>query len=194
MAVQLDAANDWLTGVRRVASDNCDERPAAAAIDAIVIHGISLPPGEFGGAWIDALFTNTLDGAAHPYFHEICHLRVSAHVLISRAGEVTQFVPFSRRAWHAGASALAGRSGCNDFSIGIELEGCDDRPYNDVQYARLAELIAALMKSYPAITSDRIVGHCDIAPGRKTDPGPSFDWPRLRRLLARRTIARRTDP
>ncbi len=194
MTVRLDPDNNWLTGVRRVASDNCDDRPADAAVDAIVIHGISLPPGEFGGAWIAALFTNTLDANAHPYFQEICHLRVSSHVLINRAGDVVQFVPFSRRAWHAGVSSLAGRSCCNDFSIGIELEGSDDRPYNDVQYARLAELITALMSAYPAITSDRIVGHSDIAPGRKTDPGPSFDWLKLRRLLEIRSIARRIAP
>lgn len=168
----------WLTPARRVLSPNHDERPSEIAIDLLVIHGISLPPGEFGGPWIDALFTNRLDPASHPYFHSISALRVSAHLLIRRDGEVVQYVPFDRRAWHAGASCFGGRERCNDFSIGIELEGCDDQPYADEQYAALVAVTGALMRHFPAIAPERIVGHSDIAPGRKTDPGPCFDWSR----------------
>jgi len=173
----------WLVPVRRQPSANYDERPDGAAVELLVIHGISLPPGEFGGPWIDALFTNRLDPAAHSYFREICTLRVSAHVLIRRDGEVVQYVSFDHRAWHAGQSCFAGRERCNDFSIGIELEGCDDRPYDDAQYISLAAVTRALMQRYPAIDLTHIVGHSDIAPGRKTDPGPCFDWPRYRALL-----------
>ena len=153
------------------------------AVDLIVVHGISLPPGEFGGPWIDALFTKVLDPDAHPYFRTIADLRVSAHLLIRRDGDLAQYVPLHRRAWHAGVSNFAGRSRCNDFSIGIELEGTDHLPYDDRQYSRLAEVIAALRTAYPTLTPERLVGHADIAPGRKTDPGPAFDWARLRRLL-----------
>lgn len=192
--MEIDVTSGWLRDVRRRTSLNCDARPAGTVVDAIVIHNISLPPGEFGGRWIEALFANRLDPDAHPFFRRICRLRVSAHVVISRAGDITQFVPFALRAWHAGRSSLAGREGCNDFSIGIELEGCDDRPYNDVQYAALAALIIVLARAYPAITMDRIVGHSDIAPGRKTDPGDAFDWRRLRGLLEPRWPARRTEP
>lgn len=174
----------WLEGVRRAASPNCDERPPGTVIDLLVIHGISLPPGEFGGPHIEALFTNTLDPAAHPYFAEACAAPVSSHVLIRRSGEMIQFVPFDQRAWHAGASCFEQRTRCNDFSVGVELEGADDQPYEDAQYQTLAELTRALMRRYPAITPARIVGHSDIAPQRKTDPGPHFDWPRLRALLA----------
>jgi len=148
----------------------------------IVIHGISLPPGEFGGAWIDDLFLGRLDQAAHPYFAEIAHVRVSAHLLIRRDGSVTQYVPFHLRAWHAGVSSFDGRAGCNDFSIGIELEGTDDVPYAEAQYLNLARVIAALQQAYPSLRA--IAGHEDIAPGRKTDPGASFDWARLGVLLA----------
>ena len=172
-----------IAGLRFVASPNCDERPAGTAIDLLVVHGISLPPGEFGGGWIEDLFLNRLDPAAHPYFAEVHRLKVSAHLLIRRTGETIQYVPFERRAWHAGVSQFRGRSACNDFSVGIELEGADDIPYEPVQYARLAALARALMLAYPGITADRIAGHSEIAPGRKTDPGPAFDWPRLRRLL-----------
>lgn len=181
--MKVDVTSGWLQGVRRVESPNQDERPADAAIDLLVIHGISLPPGEFGGGWIDALFTNTLDPQAHPYFQEIADLRVSTHVLIRRDGEIVQYVPFHRRAWHAGQSCFEGRARCNDFSIGVELEGCDDRPYEEAQYAALAELARALMAAYPGITPERIAGHSDIAPGRKTDPGVAFDWPRFRALV-----------
>lgn len=149
--------------------------------ELVVVHGITLPPGEFGGPWIDDLFLGRLDPAAHPYFAAIAHLRVSAHLLIRRDGSITQYVPFHLRAWHAGTSVFGGRERCNDFSIGIELEGTDDGPYADVQYARLAGAIHALKKAYPTLTA--VAGHEDIAPGRKTDPGPAFDWGRLAREL-----------
>jgi AmpD protein len=144
-----------------------------------VIHGISLPPGKFGGPYVDQLFTATLDPAAHPFFAQIAHLQVSAHLLIQRTGEIIQYVSFLKRAWHAGLSHFAGRTGCNDFSIGIELEGCDDVPYTNEQYQQLNSVIKILQATWPLITQQRIVGHCDIAPGRKTDPGPAFDWKRL---------------
>ncbi|MEM9056624.1 MAG: 1,6-anhydro-N-acetylmuramyl-L-alanine amidase AmpD, partial [Pseudomonadota bacterium] len=153
------------------------------AIDLIVVHGISLPPGEFGGDGLDRLFLNRLDPHAHPYFATIAALRVSAHALVRRDGSVTQYVPFHRRAWHAGRSRFEGREACNDFAIGIELEGTDETPYADAQYAALAAVVAALRAAYPTLARGRIVGHSDIAPGRKTDPGPAFDWPRLERRL-----------
>jgi len=181
--MRIDPVTGLLNAARQVLSPNSDDRPAGVAIDLIVIHGISLPPGAFGGPWIDALFANTLDPAAHPYFAAVAGLRVSAHLLIRRDGEVVQYVPFHRRAWHAGASQYAGRSGCNDFSIGIELEGADHLPYDDRQYTPLAAVIRTLWQAYPTITPDRLAGHADIAPGRKTDPGPAFDWARLWRLL-----------
>jgi AmpD protein len=145
----------------------------------IVVHGISLPPGEFGGAQIEALFTNQLDWDAHPYFGEIRGLEVSAHLLIRRDGSLVQFVPFSQRAWHAGESCFRGQHRCNDFSIGIELEGEDETPYDDRQYAALQATILALCDAYPDISPREIAGHCDISPGRKSDPGPAFDWLRL---------------
>ncbi|MCW9029287.1 MAG: 1,6-anhydro-N-acetylmuramyl-L-alanine amidase AmpD [Kangiella sp.] len=168
-----------------MASPNCDERPDNEAPTLIVIHGISLPPGEYGGPWIDALFTNSLDPHAHPYFAEIHQLRVSSHLLIRRDGELVQYVPFNQRAWHAGLSSYEGRERCNDFSIGIELEGTDDEPYEPAQYQVLAECVAALLTAYPQLSAGRIAGHSDIAPGRKTDPGPHFDWPRFRQRLAK---------
>lgn len=164
-------------------SPNWDERPAGSDISLLVIHNISLPPGGFGGPWIDLLFTNRLPADAHPYFAGIAHLRVSAHLLIRRDGQAIQYVPFDKRAWHAGQSRFQGRSRCNDFSIGIELEGADEVPYSDAQYQTLGQIIRALMTKFPKITAQRIVGHCDIAPGRKTDPGPAFDWPRVHALL-----------
>ena len=185
--MKVDIASGCLEGARQVASPKHDERPPGTVIDLLVIHGISLPPGGFGGPWIDALFTNTLDPQAHPYFKDIAGLRVSAHVLIRRDGEIIQYVPLQRRAWHAGQSCFDGRNRCNDFSIGIELEGCDDQPYEDAQYLALAGVVRALTAAYPAITPGRIVGHCDIAPGRKTDPGPAFEWDRLRTLLGQAT-------
>jgi AmpD protein len=166
----------WLKGARRIPSPNCDARPEGTAICLIVIHNISLPPGQFSGDGIVELFTNRLDPTAHPYYAEIAQLRVSAHFLIRRRGELTQFVPCGQRAWHAGVSNWHGRERCNDFSIGVELEGSDDRPFTEAQYRRLAALIRKLRRAYP-ITD--IAGHADVAPGRKTDPGPYFDWQRL---------------
>lgn len=166
----------WLSAARRVPSPNCDERPVDESVRLIVIHAISLPPGEFGGAEIIQLFTNSLDPEAHPYFREIQGLRVSAHFLVRRDGELIQFVPCFRRAWHAGASSWKDRENCNDFSIGIELEGCDQIPFEDDQYAVLNVLLAELRKHY---SIEAVVGHSDIAPGRKTDPGPCFDWHRV---------------
>ncbi len=148
-----------------------------------MIHSISLPPGEFGGPWIDDLFLSRLDPAAHPYFRAIAGVPVSAHLLIRRDGCCVQYVPFGERAWHAGASCFAGRERCNDFSIGIELEGSDDAPFEPAQYETLADVARALMAAYPGIRPDRIAGHSDIAPGRKTDPGPHFDWDRFLALL-----------
>lgn len=174
-----DANRDegWLSDVRRVASPNCDERPAAEAVRLVVIHAISLPPDEFGGQGIVELFTNCLDPRAHPYYCEIQDLRVSAHFLVRRDGEVIQFVPCSRRAWHAGVSNWRGHERCNDFSIGIELEGCDRVAFEDAQYLALKRLLAELRRRYPI---EAVVGHNEIAPGRKTDPGPCFDWERVR--------------
>jgi AmpD protein len=176
--------NGWLQTARRLDSPNCDARPAGVDADLVVIHGISLPPGEFGGPWIDALFTNSLPVERHPYFRQIAELRVSAHLLIRRDGETVQYVPFHRRAWHAGRSRFSGRENCNDFGIGIELEGTDYIPYTGSQYSRLSTVITTLISAYSGITSDRITGHAQIAPGRKTDPGPVFDWARLHRELA----------
>jgi AmpD protein len=168
---------------RQIRSPNRDERPAGTAITLVVVHGISLPPGQFDGEQIEQLFTNRLDPGAHPYFADIAGIRVSAHFLIRRDGELVQFVGCSDRAWHAGISAWKGRVGCNDFSIGIELEGTDDLAYAAAQYTMLARLIRALRRAYPLAD---VVGHSDIAPGRKTDPGPAFDWGRLDRLLSPR--------
>ena len=173
-----------LAGVRQVASPHHDERPAGISTDLIVLHGISLPPGEYGGPWIDRLFTGSLPAAAHPYFAQISGTRVSAHVLIRRDGTAVQYVPFGARAWHAGVSEFQGRAACNDFSIGIELEGTDEAPYEAAQYVATAAVIKALLRAYPSLSAGRIVGHSDIAPGRKTDPGPAFDWARMRALLA----------
>jgi len=172
----------WLSDAQQVASPHFSARAGGALPELIVVHGISLPPGEFGGAWIDDLFLGRLDPAAHAYFAGIAHLRVSAHLLIRRDGAVTQYVPFHLCAWHAGASSFEGRAGCNDFSIGIELEGTDDVPYTEAQYTCLARVIVALQQAYPSLRA--IAGHADIAPGRKTDPGASFDWLRLGGLLA----------
>lgn len=179
----VEHATGLLNGARYLASPNCDDRPAGEQPSLLVIHGISLPPGEYGGPWIDALFTNTLDPQAHPYFAGIHQLRVSSHLLIRRDGEVVQYVPFHQRAWHAGVSSYQGRERCNDFSIGIELEGCDEEPYAAVQYQRLAACVAALLAAYPGLSRKRITGHSDIAPGRKSDPGPHFHWHHFHRLL-----------
>ncbi len=179
MITRVDPATGLLEGARQLPSPNCDERPEGTAIELIVIHGISLPPGEFGGPWIDHLFTNSLDPDAHPYFRQIHSLRVSAHLLIRRDGAPVQYVPFHRRAWHAGISCWGGRERCNDFAIGIELEGSDETPYTPAQYRALAEVIKALWATYPGLTPAALAGHSDVAPGRKTDPGPAFDWQRL---------------
>lgn len=164
-------------------SPNHDERPDPADISGIIIHNISLPPGEFGGDDIEDFFLNQLDCDAHPYFDQLRDLKVSSHLLIKRDGEMIQFVPFSRRAWHAGQSNWQGRDKCNDFTIGIELEGCDDKPFEDAQYQRLAEAVRCLCHHYPKLNYERITGHEHIAPGRKTDPGPFFEWDYLRQLL-----------
>jgi AmpD protein len=181
--LDVDASTGWLGQVRRVESPNCDDRPPATRPDLIVVHGISLPPGEFGGPWIDALFTNSLPADAHPYFAQVAGLKVSAHALVRRDGELVQYVPFHRRAWHAGQSRWLGRERCNDFSIGIELEGTDSLAYEPAQYAVLSHLIAALCRAYDSLSPDRIVGHGDVAPGRKSDPGIALDWPLLRALV-----------
>lgn len=175
-ALVIDAGGR-VEGARFIASPNCDARPAGGDISLLVIHNISLPPGEYGGEGIIELFTNRLDPAAHPYYAGIAGLRVSSHFLIRRDGELIQFVPCSERAWHAGVSSWNGRERCNDFSIGVELEGSDHEPFTAAQYDTLARLTRALKTAYP-ITD--VVGHSDIAPGRKTDPGPHFDWARYR--------------
>ena len=175
-----DAATGWCSGVRHSPSPNFDARPTGAAVDLLVIHGISLPAGCYGGPHVEALFLNALEPGAHPDFGTLAGLRVSAHFFVRRNGEVLQFVATHDRAWHAGMSRFEGRERCNDFSIGIELEGCDGEPYADAQYAPLVALTRLLMRDFPGITGQRIVGHSDIAPGRKTDPGPHFDWARYR--------------
>ncbi len=187
----MNIENHWLQPAKHLPSPNFDARPSGCQIDTVVIHNISLPPRQFGGCHIDELFTNCLDPGAHPYFAEICHLEVSAHVLIDRIGEITQYVAFDQRAWHAGRSSFAGREKFNDFSIGIELEGADDVPFEAVQYLALAKLIAVLGGAYPGLLDardnvvgeSRVVGHSTIAPGRKTDPGPLFDWQKMTQLI-----------
>ncbi|WP_338561114.1 1,6-anhydro-N-acetylmuramyl-L-alanine amidase AmpD [Erwinia sp. E_sp_B01_3] len=178
--MQLQAG--WISGVKRVPSPHFNERPDNETPSLLVIHNISLPPGEFGGPWIDALFTGNLDPEAHPFFAEIAHLRVSAHCLIRRDGEIIQYVPFHLRAWHAGVSTYQGREACNDFSIGIELEGTDSLPYTCAQYQALQQVTRLLIDHYPQI-AQHITGHSDIAPDRKTDPGPAFDWATFREAL-----------
>jgi N-acetyl-anhydromuramoyl-L-alanine amidase len=184
----IDAATGLLPGVRQVLSPHFDARPPGVLPTLIVVHGISLPPGEFGGPWIDRLFTGTLSAAAHPFFAQLSG-RVSAHALIRRDGAIVQYVPFHARAWHAGKSAHRGREACNDFSIGIELEGTGETPYTESQYQSLAALMAALLRAYPSLSADEIVGHSDVAPGRKSDPWDSFDWTHARALLARERTA-----
>lgn len=175
----------WLRGgVARAPSPHADARPAPCDISLVVVHGISLPPGRFGTGVVERFFRGALDVAESPELADLAGVRVSSHLLISRWGRITQFVPFHRRAWHAGVSAHEGRANCNDYSIGVELEGTDARPYTNTQYRRLAAVLVALLRRYPRLAPDRVVGHADVAPGRKTDPGPWFDWPRLRRGLA----------
>ena len=183
--MQINTKTGLIENVPFIASPNIDDRPASDDIDLLVIHSISLPPGEYGGPWIEKLFTNTLPADKHPYFKEIHQMKVSAHVLIRRDGTVQQFVPFHQRAWHAGASCYEERETCNDYSIGIELEGTDDSEFEDIQYQQLAELINALDDCYDKINKDRLTGHSDIASGRKTDPGTGFDWDKLKNLLSK---------
>lgn len=166
----------WLGDARRLESPNHDDRPQGEVVSLIVVHAISLPPGQFGGDGIVQLFSNRLDPCAHPYFRQISALRVSAHFLVRRDGELIQFVSCRQRAWHAGLSSWHGRQRCNDFSVGIELEGCDELPFEDAQYACLLAVVGRLRAHYPV---DAVVGHSDISPGRKSDPGPCFDWRRL---------------
>ncbi len=184
MGHTVDALTGLMQGAKYLASPHCDARPTGVDIDLLVIHGISLPPGEFGGPWIEQLFLGTLQQGTHPYFATIGSLKVSSHVVIRRDGALLQFVPFHKRAWHAGVSSFQGREACNDFSIGVELEGTDELPYTPEQYTRLAAVTVALMRAHPGITPAHIVGHSDVAPGRKTDPGPAFDWARYRDILA----------
>jgi len=182
--LEIDRETGRVHGARQCSSPNQDARPSAADPDLVVIHAISLPPGQFGGDQVERLFTNTLDWGAHPYFEQIRGIEVSAHLLVRRDGELVQFVPLNRRAWHAGESRFRDRGRCNDFSVGIELEGDDDTPYDERQYLTLAAVIRELLEVYPAMSTRSIAAHSDIAPGRKTDPGPAFDWLRLYDSLA----------
>ena len=175
----VDPASGLIQPARFVRSPNCDAREHCGSPELLILHGISLPPGQFGGDEIEALFTNTLDWDAHPYFAGIRGLKVSAHLLLRRDGELLQFVPFTERAWHAGESSFRGRPRCNDYSIGIELEGDDDTLYDERQYDVLPPIVAAICAAYPSISMRKLAAHSDVAPGRKTDPGPAFDWLRL---------------
>jgi AmpD protein len=181
--MKLQANHSLIDKVEYCPSPHCDERSDANEISLLVLHNISLPPREYGQSYIQDFFQGKLDISAHPYFRNIAELRVSAHLLIKRSGEIVQFVPFSQRAWHAGVSSFQGRSKCNDYSIGIEIEGCDDEAYTREQYTALVEVTQLIMFHYPKISLGRVIGHCDIAPGRKTDPGPSFDWANFRVAL-----------
>ena len=178
----LDPVTGWCAGVRHCPSAHCNERPQGE-ISLLVLHNISLPPGQFGTGKVQEFFTSGLNASEHAYFAGIADMRVSAHFFIERDGQISQFVSCLQRAWHAGVSSFAGRDNCNDFSIGVELEGTDDLPYSEAQYDALVPLVQQLLAAYPALSVERICGHCDIAPGRKTDPGPAFDWPRLRTAL-----------
>ncbi|MDO8341759.1 MAG: 1,6-anhydro-N-acetylmuramyl-L-alanine amidase AmpD [Cellvibrio sp.] len=173
----------WLQWAEFCPSPNFNLRPDNIDISLLIIHNISLPPGEFGGGYVQQFFQNKLDASAHPYFETIAELKVSAHLFIERDGKVTQFVPFNARAWHAGSSSFAGASDCNNYSIGIELEGADEIPFSDAQYRALEKVTRQLLLTYPKLTPERITGHSDVAPGRKTDPGPAFDWQRYRNAL-----------
>lgn len=186
MKLRIDSRG-LVAGARYIPSPNCDARPGGCVISLLVIHHISLPPGQFGGPGIVALFTNRLNSAAHPYYATIAGTKVSAHFLIRRDGALFQFVPCGRRAWHAGESRWRRRARCNDFSIGIELEGTGEAPFTGAQYRRLARLTRALKARYPIRD---IVGHSDIAPGRKSDPGPHFEWARYRSLIGGRSTLR----
>lgn len=182
----LTIHDGWLTGVKRVKSPHFDARPTQCNVSLLVIHNISLPPGEFGGGFVAPFFMGELEPHLHPFFKEIHKMRVSAHCFIARDGVITQFVSFAHRAWHAGVSVFQGQDRCNDVSIGIEMEGVDDTPYTEAQYRMLTDVTQALMVQYPKITLGRIVGHNDIAPGRKTDPGVAFDWCSYRQRINNR--------
>ncbi len=182
--MRVDPVSHLIVGVRYVPSPNFDERPAGTQLSLIVVHNISLPPNEFGGTYIEQLFTNQLDPNDHPYFAKIADKKVSAHILIRRNGSMVQFVPFNMRAWHAGESNYKGKPRSNDYSIGIELEGADEIPYELEQYAVLASLVDSLRMAYPSLTKENLAGHSDIAPGRKSDPGLAFNWKKFRDLLA----------
>lgn len=184
--MDIDVTSGLLINARLQLSPNCDSRADESDISLIVIHGISLPPGKFGGDYIDQLFCNQLNPDEHPYFKDISELKVSSHFLIRRDGEIVQYVPLQKRAWHAGVSCFEKRESCNDFSIGIEMEGEDETPYTDIQYQVLSELIQSLIATYPDLNEKTIAGHSDIAPGRKSDPGSAFDWEKLRQLLSTR--------
>ena len=184
----LDPVTGWCAGVRHCPSAHCNERPQGE-ISLLVLHNISLPPGQFGTGKVQEFFTSGLNASEHAYFAGIADMRVSAHFFIERDGQISQFVSCLQRAWHAGVSSFAGRENCNDFSLGIELEGTDDLPYSEAQYDALVPLVQQLLAAYPALSVERICGHCDIAPGRKTDPGPAFDWPRLRTALLAGPVA-----
>lgn len=181
--MQFDIENHLLSNVQYVPSPNQSDRPPGTDIDLLVIHNISLPPGEFGTDCVEQLFCNTLDCSAHSFFESLVDLKVSSHLFIDRLGTVTQFVPFHRKAWHAGESQYEDRSNCNDFSIGIEMEGTDEEAFTDEQYSQLASVSRTIIEAYPALTREHIVGHSDIAPGRKTDPGPHFDWQRYKGMI-----------
>lgn len=183
--MKIDRGSGLVEPARQCNSPNFDARPPGVETSLVVLHSISLPPGKFGGPEIEQLFCNCLDWDSHPYFAAIRNLEVSAHLLLRRDGELVQFVPLTQRAWHAGASSFRGQATCNDYSIGIELEGEDDVPYDDRQYAKLIPLLAAMLHTYPGLSARRIAAHSDIAPGRKTDPGPAFDWLRLYDGLSR---------
>jgi len=183
MAFNINFKTHLLEPACFIPSPHYDDRPCDMSITLLVIHNISLPPGQFQGKYVDDFFLGRLSTLDHPYFEKIQHLRVSSHLFIRRDGEVVQFVPFHQRAWHAGESMFNGRERCNDFSIGIELEGTDDQPFEDQQYEHLAQVTRCLLKNYPTMTQKNIVGHSDIAPNRKTDPGPCFDWKRYHRLI-----------
>lgn len=179
MSMSLPIVSGWLSEAQPCPSPNFNLRPVGTEISLLVIHNISLPPGQFGGGHVQAFFQNRLEASAHPYFATIADLQVSAHLLIERDGAITQFVSLEERAWHAGVSSFEGVANCNDYSIGIELEGTDDVPYSDAQYQSLEKVTRQLLATYPKLTPARITGHDQIAPGRKTDPGPAFDWPRF---------------
>lgn len=187
-AVHFQVRDGQLLGARQVPSPNFNVRPAQTEIQLVVIHNISLPPSQFGGGYIEQFFQNQLDWQAHPYFQTIEGMQVSAHLLILRSGEVLQFVNFNDRAWHAGRSSYLGKKECNDYSVGIELEGSDDQPFEPIQYTMLADVVACLQQAYPKI-QQHLAGHSDIAPGRKTDPGPHFDWAHFRAQLAEKKIS-----